>query len=129
MKPLNEWSGCAVYFTFLGIALAAFVLICNIPNILPITSSDKFYIDKYEYIHDGCYQDNCKRKAWFKKKWSKYHILIGANCEFCDRCFDEDEIKKLETIHRFNYYERLKAYKDYLTEEEAKIAISKYRKP
>ena len=85
---------------FVIILLTLMVIINNAKTILPIMNDDEFFVDENNIIHNT----SCpyKHVPWFTKKQSKYKFLKYPEWEFCDDCFRDSEIEKLEIINSYN---------------------------
>ncbi len=96
---LTVMSDTKVYFSFLGILLAGYLLIANSTTIFPFMDDDEYFVDEQENIH-GC---NCPYRStpWFTRKHSKYDILIEKDQEICRECllYEEDKLWELHYIN------------------------------
>ena len=92
-------SDAKVYFSFLGILLAGYLLIANSTTIFPFMDDDEYFVDMHENIHGG----NCPYRStpWFTRKHSKYDILIEKDQEICRECllYEEDKLWELHYIN------------------------------
>lgn len=99
-----------IYIIFVFLLLIFMFALSNIHRILPTMDGDEYFEehrtlkelpdDEWVILHNaGCPMHDV---PWFTRKHSKYHIMIERKMEFCDQCFDENEVELLIQIHNHN---------------------------
>lgn len=104
------------YIGALLLMLVAYLLISNFRFIIPYVASDEYYeervkIDKNLTIrvmhNEGC---PLNKRTAFKRKYSKYEVLIKNSASICDQCFSKEEAEKIILLHNINIAELIQHY-------------------
>lgn len=104
------------YIGVLFLMLIGYLAISNFRFMIPYVASDEYYeervkIDKnlsVNVIHtEGC---PLNKRTAFKRKYSKYEVLIKNNASICDQCFSREEAEKIILLHNINLAELIQHY-------------------